>query len=146
MSVNFKKHGHFFLPEAMLIHNYTWFYYGNYVDPTCNTIILKQGYQRHRQLILYMVNTSCIPTTNKINKLKGFHQYISPYFPVESYTTNIDASTDDESYTTIQYLMMLLPMMITRMIAIAIMIMIMITIILIRMKILWMMIMMFNHR
>ena len=49
MSVNFNKHGNFFLPEALLIHIYTWFYYGNYVDPTCNTIIFQQGYQHHRQ-------------------------------------------------------------------------------------------------
>ena len=97
MSVKFNKHGHFFLPEALLIHIYSWFYYGNYVDPTCNTIILQQGYQHHRQLILYMVNTCCIPTTNKINKLKGFNHFVNPSFPIESHTTNIDSMPDDTS-------------------------------------------------
>ena len=85
------------MPEAMLIHIYTWFYYGNYVDPTCNTIIFQQGYQHHRQLILYMVNTRCIPMTSNINKLKGFRQYISPSFHIESHTATIDSLSDDAS-------------------------------------------------
>jgi len=97
MSVNFNKHGQFFLPEALLLHIYTWFYYGNYVDPTCNMIILQQSYQHHRQLILCMVNMRCIPTTNKISKLKGLSQFISPYFPIESYTTYVDSMSDDTS-------------------------------------------------
>jgi hypothetical protein len=60
-------------------------------------LILQQGYQHHRQLILYMVNTCCIPTTNKINKLKGLNHFVNPYFPIESHTTNIDSMSDDTS-------------------------------------------------
>ena len=98
--VNFKKNGQLYLPEALLLHIHTWFYYGNYADSACHEVIIQQGYAHHRNMILCLIKHGSITlSTSKISKLllqDGIVDYTNPIFSIENTTYHVHDSSDDQ--------------------------------------------------
>jgi hypothetical protein len=99
LHVDFQKQAqcNLFLPEAILIHAYTWFYYGNYHDKTYGPLINEHGSTHHKHLFQYMCTNKVIITSPARVLQLGIPEYKNLRFPIEDINSTQDVSPEDDS-------------------------------------------------